>query len=71
MQDKQDSPEIIHRIDSDATKESTAKFNKLVRLLEAGTDEELDLHLEGFHHSDLADAFGLLDRPLRKRIIEA
>ena len=71
MQDKQDSPEIIHRIDSDATKESTAQFNKLVRLLEAGTDEELDLHLEGFHHSDLADAFGLLDRPLRKRIIEA
>ena len=71
MQDKQDSPEIIHRIDSDATKESTAQFNKLVRLLESGTDEELDLHLEGFHHSDLADAFGLLDRPLRKRIIEA
>jgi len=71
MQDKQDSPEIIHRIDSDATKESTAQFNKLVRLLEAGTDEELGLHLEGFHHSDLADAFGLLDRPLRKRIIEA
>ena len=71
MQDQQDSPEIIHRIDSDASKESTAQFNKLVRLLESGTDEELDLHIEGFHHSDLADAFGLLDRPLRKRIIEA
>jgi len=27
--------------------------------------------LERFHHSDLADAFGLLDRPLRKRLIES
>jgi magnesium transporter len=27
--------------------------------------------LEGFHHSDLADAFGLLDRSLRKRLIES
>ena len=27
--------------------------------------------MEGFHHSDLADAFGLLDRSLRKRLIES
>ena len=42
-----------------------------MRLLESGTDEQINLHLEGFHHSDLADAFGLLDRPLRKRLTES
>ena len=42
-----------------------------MRLLESGTDEQVNLHLEGFHHSDLADAFGLLDRPLRKRLTES
>ena len=69
MADIQDSTEVIHRIDQDTRGDNSVRFEKLVRLLEHGTDEELNLHLEGFHHSDLADAFGLLDRSLRKRLI--
>jgi len=71
MADIQDSTEVIHRIDQDTKGDNSVRFDELVRLLEYGTDEELNLHLEGFHHSDLADAFGLLDRSLRKRLIES
>ncbi len=71
MADIQDSTEVIHRIDQDTKGDNSVRFDELVRLLEHGTDEELNLHLEGFHHSDLADAFGLLDRSLRKRLIES
>lgn len=71
MSDIQESPEVIHRIEPDSSAESGARFDELVRLLQAGTDEELNRHLEGFHHSDLADAFGLLDRSLRKRLIDS
>ncbi|MDA7823157.1 magnesium transporter [Opitutales bacterium] len=71
MQDSQENPEIIHRIDPEASGESTARFEELVRLLETGSDESLVEHLKAFHHSDLADAFGLLDRSLRKRLIDA
>ncbi len=71
MQDSQENPEIIHRIDPEASGESTARFEELVRLLETGSDESLVEHLKAFHHSDLADAFGLLNRSLRKRLIDA
>jgi magnesium transporter len=71
MADIQDSTEVIHRIDQDTRGDNSVRFEELVRLLEHGTDEELNLHLEGFHHSDLADAFGLLDRSLRKRLIDS
>ena len=71
MSNIQESPEIIHRIEPEKSGESGARFDELVRLLENGSDEELKLHLEGFHHSDLADAFGLLDRSLRKRLVES
>jgi len=70
MADTQESTEVIHRIDLENTTVSSARFDELVRLLECGSDEELNSHLAGFHHSDLADAFGLLDRSLRKRLIE-
>ena len=71
MADIQDSTEVIHRIDQDTRGDNSVRFDELVRLLEHGTDEDLNLHLEGFHHSDLADAFGLLDRSLRKRLIDS
>jgi magnesium transporter len=71
MSDIHESSEVIHRIVSETSSESEARFDELVRLLESGTDEQINLHLEGFHHSDLADAFGLLDRPLRKRLTES
>ena len=70
MSEIQENTEVIHRIDPDTTGESAARFDELVRLLEFGSDKELEAHLESFHHSDLADAFGLLDRSLRKRLIE-
>ena len=70
MSEIQENTEVIHRIDPDTTGESAAQFDELVRLLESGSDKELETHLERFHHSDLADAFGLLDRSLRKRLIE-
>ena len=70
MSEIQENTELIHRIDPDSTGESAARFVELVRLLESGSDKELETHLERFHHSDLADAFGLLDRSLRKRLIE-
>ncbi|MEK9773322.1 MAG: magnesium transporter [Opitutae bacterium] len=70
MSNIQESPEIIHRIEPEKSGEPGARFDELVRLLEKGTDDELKLHLEFFHHSDLADAFGLLERTLRKRLIE-
>jgi len=71
MPDNQKSPEIIHRIEPDTSVETAVLFDQLVLLLDSGTDEQLAQHLDGFHHSDLADAFGLLDRPLRKRLIDA
>ena len=70
MPDNQQSPEIIHRIEPDTSVETAVLFDQLVLLLDSGTDEQLAQHLDGFHHSDLADAFGLLDRPLRKRLID-
>ncbi|MEK9784324.1 MAG: CBS domain-containing protein, partial [Opitutales bacterium] len=71
MPEIKESTEVIHRIDPNASSESQARFDELVRLLESGTDAELNHHLESFHHSDLADAFGLLDRPLRKRLVQS
>ena len=71
MPEIKESTEVIHRIDPNASSESQARFDELVRLLESGSDAELNLHLESFHHSDLADAFGLLDRPLRKRLVQS
>ena len=70
MPDIPESSEVIHRIDPAASEKSGARFDELVRLLEDGRDEDLALHLDGFHHSYLADAFGLLDRHLRKRLID-
>lgn len=71
MPDIQENSEVIHRIEPETTGESDARFDELVRLLESGTNERLTRHLQSFHHSDLADAFGLLDRSLRKRLIES
>ena len=71
MSDIQENLEVIHRIEPDSSAELGARFDELVRLLQSGTDEELKQHLDGFHHSDLADAFGLLDRSLRKRLVES
>ena len=70
MSDIQESPEIIHRIEPERSGESDARFVELVRLLADGSDEQLGAHLRGFHHSDLADAFGLLDKSQRKRLVD-
>jgi len=62
---------MIHRIDPDNPEENPERFEELVRLLEEGSDPALKAHLEGFHHSDLADAFGLLPKTLRARVLDA
>ena len=46
------------------------RFDELVQLLETGKDEEILSRVESFHHSDLADAIGLLTGSLRKRLLE-
>lgn len=60
---------MIHRINPDNSEENSVRFNELVRLLEQEGDDEVKAHLEGFHHSDLADAFGLLPKNLRSRLL--
>ena len=62
---------MIHRIDPENSEEISNRFDELVRLLEEGSDENVKTHLEGFHHSDLADAFGLLPKNLRSRLLDS
>lgn len=64
-----ESQDVIHRINPDNSEENSVRFNELVRLLEQEGDDEVKAHLEGFHHSDLADAFGLLPKNLRSRLL--
>ena len=47
-----------------------SRFNELVNSLENGEDQEVQDQLKSFHHSDLADAIGLLPGNLRKRLLE-
>ncbi len=70
MQASKENLESIHRIDPDSTDEMAGRFDKLVQLLETGKDEEILSRVESFHHSDLADAIGLLTGSLRKRLLE-
>ena len=66
-----ENQDVIHRIDPESSEENSIRFDELVNLLEAGSDADVKLHLENFHHSDLADAFGLLPRNLRSRLLES
>ena len=61
---------MIHRIDPDSSEENSVRFDELVGLLEAGSDKDVKSHLVNFHHSDLANAFGLLHKKLRSRLLE-
>ena len=70
MQASKEDIESIHRIDPDSTDEMAGRFDELVQLLETGKDEEILSRVESFHHSDLADAIGLLTGSLRKRLLE-
>jgi magnesium transporter len=70
MQASKENLESIHRIDPDSTDEMAGRFDELVQLLETGKDEEILSRVESFHHSDLADAIGLLTGSLRKRLLE-
>jgi magnesium transporter len=45
------------------------RFDELVHLLENKSDEQVLARVETFHHSDLADAIGLLTGGLRKRLL--
>ena len=66
-----ENQDVIHRIDPENSEEISNRFDELVRLLEEGSDDDVKSHLDGFHHSDLADAFGLLPKNLRSRLLES
>ncbi len=70
MQATKDNQDVIHRIDPESSEEFSNRFDALVCLLSEGTDQEVLRQIEGFHHSDLADAFGLLSGSLRKRLLD-
>ncbi|MEC9123382.1 MAG: magnesium transporter [Verrucomicrobiota bacterium] len=69
MQPIKENQDVIHRIDPESSEEISHQFEELVRLLESGSDDEVSGHLEDFHHSDLADAVGLVSGALRKRLL--
>ena len=46
-----ENTDVIHRIDLKNSQEISTRFDELVDLLEGGTDENVKLHLQGFHHS--------------------
>ena len=70
MQANKENIESIHRIDPESTGEIAGRFEELVHLLENESDERVHGHVDTFHHSDLADAIGLLTGGLRKRLLD-
>ena len=70
MQANKENIESIHRIDPESTGEIAGRFEELVHLLENESDERVLGHVDTFHHSDLADAIGLLTGGLRKRLLD-
>ena len=70
MQANKENIESIHRIDPESTGEIAGRFEELVYLLESESDERVLGHVDTFHHSDLADAIGLLTGGLRKRLLD-
>ena len=70
MQATKENIESIHRIDPESSGEMESRFEDLVELLENASDEQVQAHIDSFHHSDLADAIGLLTGALRKRLLE-
>jgi magnesium transporter len=70
MHSSKENIESIHRIDPESSGELESRFEDLVELLENAGDEQVQAHVDSFHHSDLADAIGLLTGSLRKRLLE-
>ena len=70
MQSNKENIESIHRIDPESSGEMESRFEDLVVLLEDASDDKVRAHVDSFHHSDLADAIGLLNGSLRKRLLE-
>lgn len=70
MQATKENIESVHRIDPKSSGEIAGRFEELVHLLETESDNLVLAHVDAFHHSDLADAIGLLTGSLRKRLLE-
>ena len=70
MQANKVNIESIHRINPESSSKMQARFEDLVHLLENASDDKVRSHIDSFHHSDLADAIGLLNGSLRKRLLE-
>jgi magnesium transporter len=69
MQSNKENTESIHRIDPESSGEMAGRFEELVHMLENKSDVQVLAQVETFHHSDLADAIGLLTGGLRKRLL--
>ena len=70
MQANKENIESVHRIDPESTGEMAERFDELVQLLEHESDQRVLEQVDAFHHSDLADAIGLLTGNLRKRLLD-
>jgi magnesium transporter len=70
MQANKENIESVHRIDPESTGEMAGRFDELVQLLEHESDQRVLEQVDVFHHSDLADAIGLLTGNLRKRLLD-
>ena len=60
MQAFKENTDSVHQIDPDSKGAIASRFNELVNSLENGEDQEVQDQVKSFHHSDLADAIGLL-----------
>ncbi len=70
MQAFKENTDLIHRINPGSTSEMAGRFDELVYSLEHEGDDKVIEQVASFHHSDLADAIGLLTGSLRKRLLE-
>ena len=69
MQATKDNQDVIHRIDLESSGGVLKSFSMFWYACSVkGTDQAVLGQVEDFHHSDLADAFGLLSGESAKEI---
>ena len=69
MQTTKENQDSVQPIAPESSNELSAQLEKLDALLRNGSDEQITTCIRSFHHSDLADAVGLITGNLRKRLL--
>ena len=69
MQTTKENQDSVQPIAPESSNELSAQLQKLDALLRNGSDEQITTCIGSFHHSDLADAVGLITGNLRKRLL--